>query len=478
MNTPLPPVPRDIRNRYADDGDTADTSNTYPAAYPDAPANADTFYPADAYPADAYPDALPPVPEIVPDTPFKRFWRKFGGDSFLISIGVHLVLFILAYLVIKTVISISTKREDEFVTGAGGGTGGEKVSMSEHRIKPKNAKSAVKTVPKLTVKGASSVSLPEMPKMTMALESGSPMGASSKGFGGGAGGGIGTGIGPGRGNGRNMVSLFGLGGKGANQLTGTLYDLKKDRRGSNRFAFGNAGARISEMHKAFLGVAKSGQSFLDKNYPSAPEKLYASHLLIPPVNAALATAAFNCADKIQAPGWLAFYDGYISPPESGSFRFAGLGDDALLVTVDNDVKLWAPWTQGGMQTWFKAKRDWQPAGAYGASGHLPNLGSNGRYYGSWFSMSKGSRYRVRIVIAECYGGLFSASLLIQQKSRVADENPPLNVALPVFKLAPLHADELKLKTGMRMAWVQEGPNFGCKINGVTEPRLDSTSRQR
>ncbi|MDR3229306.1 MAG: hypothetical protein LBT53_07855 [Puniceicoccales bacterium] len=153
--------------------------------------------------------AAEPPPVVIFSIPrWKLLWKKHGGESLLISIAVHAVLLILAYVIVSQVVTYSLKPLDEFDTGAGGGTNGDKVSMSEHRIKPRNAKSAVKAVPKLTVKGAASVSLPEMPRMTMALESGSAMGAKSKGFGGGAGGGIGTGIGPGRGGGRNMVTIF------------------------------------------------------------------------------------------------------------------------------------------------------------------------------------------------------------------------------------------------------------------------------
>ncbi|MDR3228354.1 MAG: von Willebrand factor type A domain-containing protein [Puniceicoccales bacterium] len=83
---------------------------------------------------------------------------------------------------------------------------GGNVSMSEHRTKPRDLARATKA-PRLTSKGAAGVSLPEMPKMEMTLESGSSMGASTRGFGGGAGGGVGTGRGSGPNMPRSTVSL-------------------------------------------------------------------------------------------------------------------------------------------------------------------------------------------------------------------------------------------------------------------------------
>ena len=143
-----------------------------------------------------------------------------------------------------------------------------------------------------------------------------------------------------------------------------------------------------------------------------------------------------------------------------------MGDDGLLIVLNQKPVLWAPWTQGGMQTWVKAQKDWEPKIAYEPKGGLPNLSTNGRYYGSWIEMTKGQRYKLQIVIAEGYGGLFSASILLQEKSKLADANPLLGTPLPVFMLAPLNDEEKAQKKGMRMQWTPEGPCFGLEINGL------------
>jgi hypothetical protein len=81
-------------------------------------------------------------------------------------------------------------------------------------------------------------------------------------------------------------------------------------------------------------------------------------------------------------------------------------------------------------------------------------------------MNKGQRYFIQIVIAEGYGGLFSAELMIQQKSKVPTALPDNNLPLPIFKLAPLSPEELKLKAGSKMHWAADGPSFGLEINGI------------
>ncbi|MDR3228073.1 MAG: hypothetical protein LBT53_01485 [Puniceicoccales bacterium] len=455
MNAPLPPNPYDTLNNapaphaeiptlqntgfapppastqyYADaqpDAGLPDASAPYDGAGFDPAAQPNAYYPADGgFAADGgfvgefadggFADGAGDIatetflPEITPDTPFKRFWRKFGGDSFLISLGVHLVLFILAYLVIKTVISISTKREDEFVTGAGGGKGGERVSMSEHRIKPKNPKSAVKTVPKLTVKGAASVSLPEMPKMTMALESGSVMGAESKGFGGGAGGGIGTGIGPGRGSGRNMVSFFGGRGFNTPGLIGTFYDLKQTAKGQWRGQ--NNGRYVGEARK----FVRDGWrvAYMDTNFFRSRERLVISQFCIPNIPASQAPAAFNI--KAKPSNWIAHYRGTVAAPFSGKFRFVGMADDWLIVRWGSRNVL-----EGGYdETLFPRSKE---GNKYGTGKPPPGIGDHYPVFpgvptmkcGPWLTVSKGSKYPMEVAIGETPGGVFYAFLAFERE---------------------------------------------------------------
>jgi hypothetical protein len=164
------------------------------------------------------PGEVPPAPikEIETDEVLgtkrakKSFWQRIGASGLSVSIAFHaLLVFIAAAFVVSTVTDNAKKDPNQFATGAGGGSGGERVKNTQHKIKPKNVKSLAKTTTRITSKSASaSIALPDMPNSASAssMISGAMAGGSSKGFGGGSGGGIGTGRGMGSGGGKNFVA--------------------------------------------------------------------------------------------------------------------------------------------------------------------------------------------------------------------------------------------------------------------------------
>ncbi len=418
--------------------------------------------------------------QIPPKT--HRFWQKFGGDGFLISLFLHLILAMVAiFWVIKTFVIADKPEEDNtFASGQGGGTQGDRAKIFEHRIQPKHSKSLVSKPKKLTVANGSGIALPDIPQTDLSLLSGESAGGSSKGLGGGSGGGIGTGQGVGIGNGKNFVSLSPLGNFTfqANMLEGTLYDLKKNADGRDRFEFSDRRKRVEEMKEALIGLQRSRfqKKYMDKQYFQAPQKLYSSHIAIPPMDAATATSAFNCQDIIQAPGWLAYYEGWISPPETGEYRFAGMGDDAMMIAINQRLVLWAFWPEHGRQTWFKPDKEWEPQAAYTQGGTLNDIFGGARYFGSWFKLEKGKTYRVQIVFAEATGGKFSAEVQLQKKTSATTSAADNQEQLPLFKLSPITEEELRLKGKTFQKWTSEGPNFGCEINGIKPPRSMSSAR--
>lgn len=136
------------------------------------------------------------------------FWKRIGGGGLTVSLAIHGVLiFIAAAYVVSTVTDNAKKDPNTFATGAGGGSGGERVKSTQHKIQPKNVKSLAKTTTRITSKSASaSIALPDIPNSASAssMVSGAMAGGASKGFGGGAGGGIGAGKGMGSGGGKNF----------------------------------------------------------------------------------------------------------------------------------------------------------------------------------------------------------------------------------------------------------------------------------
>jgi len=136
------------------------------------------------------------------------FWRRFGGEGFMVSVVIHAILVLIAaFLIISVTKESSQKDPNAFATGAGGGAAGDKAKSYETKVKPKNVKALAKNASRITSKSTTAtIALPELPASTnSSMLSGMMSGGSSKGFGGGTGGGIGSGIGVGVGNGKNFV---------------------------------------------------------------------------------------------------------------------------------------------------------------------------------------------------------------------------------------------------------------------------------
>jgi hypothetical protein len=391
----------------------------------------------------------------------KRFWRKFGGDGFLISVGLHLALLIIALTWIVSVTIISSPKQDAFVTGAGGGTDGSKVSMSEHRIKPKNARNMVKTPSKIVSKSSNaSVSLPDMPNLNMsALQSGSLAGASSKGLGGGAGGGIGSGIGPGRGGGRNMVSLFGIGGFNAPGLIGSLYDTKQT----------SGGAPKDPGIPGYIAIAKKfiaagwNENYLRANFFESKEKLTLQQVLMPlrAGNSVEAPESFQ-APNVKPSRWIVHYKGAVKAPFSGRIRFVGMADDWIVVRWQKQLKLVAGYPDSIVASYAVGKNAKPPAGV---GDTFPYLSRPPMQSGPWTTITKGQEYNMEIAMGETPGGEFCAVLAFQKD----------NEKSPLYLFRMTGGDLPKMITDGSKGEIP--PNVDITGGGmIWEPKMQRTSR--
>jgi hypothetical protein len=292
--------------------------------------------------------------------------------------------------------------------------------MSEHRIKPKNARNMVKSPMKLVSKSASSsVALPDMPMVNIsALANGSLAGAASKGLGGGSGGGIGTGIGPGRGGGKNMVSLFGMRGFNAPGLVGSIYDIKKFKNGSNSPAAPH-GAGIGPYKAVANQFINSGwqESVLRGKYWESPTKLSLQQVLIPlrRGNAGEAPAAFE-VPKMEASRWIVHYKGTVKAPFTGKMRFVGMADDWIVVRWQDKNVLVAGYGNSTIGRYGAAsKTGGKPAPPPPGVGQTwPYLDRPPMQSGAWLNVVKGSEYRIEIAMGETPGGEFCAVLAFQK----------------------------------------------------------------
>jgi len=431
----------------------------------------DPPHPEDADQASIAEAGVPATEEVQATRSKRSFWQKLGGEGLTISLIIHLVLILIAAIwVISTVTDSVKKDPDSFSTGQGGGAAGDKAKQFKTRAQPKNPKSMAKNAARITSKSSTAtISLPDLPTSSVAsLNTGMMGGGSSKGFGGGSGGGIGSGLGVGRGNGKNFVGAFGASFKRPNALEGTLYDLKFSPTG--KALGGDAPARIAQIQKAFETMDRGwtgAKAMLDARYRQAELKLYASNIFIPPRNAAEATKAFECEKEIQAPGWLAYYEGNFSPPVTGKYRFVGLGDDIMVVAVGGQTVLSTFWPNSKLNV-TRFDPDWLPKDAKktdGAGLRFPPHGG-GRYAGEWLELRKGQAYRIQITFGESYGGLFSAALLIEQQG-VTYPTAGRDTQLPIFMLEPLTPEEIQLKRSNHIDHQTEGPVFGATANGAS-----------
>ncbi|MEI7651974.1 MAG: hypothetical protein WCJ96_08200 [Verrucomicrobiota bacterium] len=372
--------------------------------------------PLDIPPADPSPDTL--------TRPRLPFWRRLGGEGLAVSILIHVALVAIALVwVIATITDQAAKKDPEaFVTGAGGGNGGQKAKEFKTRLQPKNIKALAKTNARITTKNANStVAISSLPVSAPSMSLGGAAGGNSKGFGGGSGGGIGSGKGAGVGGGKNFVSMFGakLNGGEAFGIVGTFYDFKQDRSGKPTAAMGdpaNQGSKANgpaiaayrkEVHE-FLVERKWSITSLSDKY-RAPDVLWAAQIFIPNVSADMGPKAYGVEKTVKPSRWIAHYKGAVKVPQTAKFRFVGMGDDFLCVKWSGRVVLDSGYDQpivggGNIYPDFGKQKF--------AETHPSKLGKPLRC-GPWLTMTAGQSVPLEIVIGETPGGLFAAFLLFE-----------------------------------------------------------------
>jgi hypothetical protein len=147
-------------------------------------------------------------------------------------------------------------------------------------------------------------------------------------------------------------------------------------------------------------------------YFRGPEALYTTQIFIPAIPANDGPKSFNLAGKVQPRRWIVVYRGKVMPPESGSYRFAGYGDDIILVRLDGRIVL-----DGSLFPPTKSPSKRSSAG-------IPT--------GEKIELHGGVSYNMEIVIGERPGGEFIAFLLLEKDGAQYAGAPNL----PIFKLAP------------------------------------------
>jgi hypothetical protein len=234
-------------------------------------------------------------------------------------------------------------------------------------------------------------------------------------------------------------------------LAGTLYDLKQTidgqptdmaendtekSIGANVTDPGFANSPQTHAQLAFLShfVTDWNMSDLDTYYKS-DQTLKLAQLCIPEQASNQATIDFQVADKVVARRWIAIYHAKIIPPEGGTFRFIGFGDDFLVVNIDGKNVL-----DGS----FQGERLDPSANVNENVGQA--WGGQSLNCGQWFQLQAGLAADMQILIGEGPGGASGFVLMIQEKG---DNSSPGDY--PVFQVG-----DIPIPDGMNI------PNFSKK----------------
>ena len=325
---------------------------------------------------------------------------KGAPSGFVISLMVHAAAILLAGLFV--VFTVTQKDEKRFVPPKP--VDRPKMKLKKPKVKVKKSakpKSTTRIVTKVKRASMPDIQLPEMTGMTDGLV-----------------GGIGGfDIMPDL----SEVTMFGSEQSIGNDFVGVFYDMKRNRRG----------APIPHDQDTFKQIVKQ---FMIKGWkPSAwsrfyrsPRKLYATTFAVPPVLSALAPKAFGEHDTIGYT-WICHYKGQLVYPEDITFRFWGMGDDLLVVRVDNEIVISAPWPshEGPFATLWSSTS---------ADSRKYALGNNHAVVGDWITLKAGVALDMEVLVSEITGGVFCSMLCVEVEGEEYPRNPFRNgPTLPIFK---------------------------------------------
>lgn len=170
------------------------------------------------------------------------------------------------------------------------------------------------------------------------------------------------------------------------------------------------------------------ESKLDK-YFRVSRPLYATRIYIPRMSAEEAPKAFGVEDVVKPRLWIVHYKGQVSPPEAGTYRFAGHADDILIVRINGRIVLLS-----NLGSSKPPGVDWR------ASSLSDNL-----THGDWITLKAGEITDMDVIVGEHPGGVFNAYLYLEKQGAPAGRPP-------IFKLAPGAPAKLDRPAGSDTSW--------------------------
>ncbi|MBN2685897.1 MAG: hypothetical protein JXR40_11510 [Pontiellaceae bacterium] len=306
-----------------------------------------------------------------------------------------------------------------------------------------------------------------------------------------------------------------------NELIGTFYDLKQAPDGSiteigeraKTDSFGRETQQMAtEVIDKFIRSGCNPRRLED--YFKAPKYKSAKTFMMPPMSADRAPEAFRVQDQVKGSYWVCHYTGQIAAPETGRYRFCGIGDDVLVVRVGKKVVLDASWPEligqvtswesdddnsrrfsmngykyGGFcgDVWNQLYSQIEKSGGFDGEekvfgsalrdARAEGVNANDNYMsaacrmviGDWVELKKGQPVNIDVVIGEIPGGEFTCRLLIEQQGKeyqMVRSDAGMRPVLPVFKTVELDGQLVEQIELDPNEMTVEGPVFGVKENSI------------
>ncbi len=231
---------------------------------------------------------------------------------------------------------------------------------------------------------------------------------------------------PGVGMPGGMAKFFGDKVKSVAGFTGTFYDTKQNRTRKP------TDVTIEDYSKIMTKFVKENfrESVLNDCF-KAPGTLSTTQIFVPNMSADEGPKAFEMEKTVQPSRWLVHYRGKVSPPQDGTYRFVGAGDDYLVVRFNGKVVL---------DHGFAKASEWEAEKYYdyGWTG-VPR----GFARGDKIRVKAGQFYEMEILIGERPGGLVFFCLMLEEEGVEYRRDTKSNPTLPVFRLAGGPFAELK-----------------------------------
>ena len=194
-------------------------------------------------------------------------------------------------------------------------------------------------------------------------------------------------------------NVFGSSDQNDFMLDGVFFDFKQTNRGERR------NPNFVQEVRQFVDGGFN-RSALERTVFRAPNNRSVSFIAHPNMSANLAPAAYDLAGVVEGRQWIIHYNGVISPPRNGRFRFTAYADDQALVAIDGRVVV-----DGSRQKISDSR-------FHGTQvhGNMPNTNdSNHSRTSEWISMQANRNYNIDIIVGENPGGRYMAWIFVEEE---------------------------------------------------------------